>query len=100
MAAERQTERNSANLQCAGPIKTHLAVVSMLPNSLLREPVSRDWPLVCLELLALCPEAEDQQGMAALAALETPEGAASLSVPLCFRAEATERSSRWRPLRP
>ncbi len=60
-------------LQCAGPIETHLAVVSTLPNSLLREPVSRDWPLVRLELLARCPEAEDRQGTAALAALETSQ---------------------------
>ncbi len=61
----------------------------MLSNSLLREPVSRDWPLVCLELLAWCPEAEDRQGTAAL---ETPQGAASLSVPLRFQAEAEKRS--------
>ncbi len=87
-------------LQCAGPIETHLAVVSTLPNSLLREPVSQDWPLVCLELLARCPEAEDRQGTAALAALETPEGVASLSVPLRFQAGETERSARWRPLLP
>ncbi len=56
--------------------RTHrdtLAVVSTLPNSLLREPVSRDWPLVRLELLARCPEAEDRQGTAALAALETSQ---------------------------
>ncbi len=83
-----------------GPIETHLAVVSTLPNSLLREPVSQDWPLVCLELLARCPEAENRQGTAALAALETPEGVASLSVPLRFRAGETERSARWRPPRP
>ncbi len=85
-------------LQCAGPMETHLAVVSTLPNSLLREPVSQDWPLVCLELLARCPEAEDRQGTAALAALKTPEGVASLSVPLLFQAE--KRSARWRPPRP
>ncbi len=36
--------------------ETHLAVVSTLPNSLLREPVSGDWLLVYLELLARCPE--------------------------------------------
>ncbi len=53
---------------------THLAAVSMLPNSLLREPVSQDWPLVYLELLARCPGAEDRQGPAALAALETLKG--------------------------
>ncbi len=72
----------------------------MLPNSLLREPVSQDWPLVYLELLARCPEAEDRQGTAALAALETPKGAANLSAPLRFRVEETERGARWRPLRP
>ncbi len=77
-----------------------MAVVFTLPNSLLQEPVSQDWPLVYLELLARCPEAEDQQGTAALAALETPKGAGSLSAPLRFRAEETERSARWRPLRP
>ncbi len=62
---------HSLVLQCAWPIETHLAVVSMLPNSLLREPVSQDWPLVYLELLARCPDVEDWQGTAALAALET-----------------------------
>ncbi len=31
---------------------------------------------------------------------ETPEGAVSLSAPLRFWAEETERSARWRPLRP
>ncbi len=67
---------------------------------LLREPVSRDWPLVCLELLARCPEVEDRQGMAGLVALKTLKWAASLSVSLCFRAEETERSSGRRPLRP
>ncbi len=72
----------------------------MLPNSLLREPVSRDWPLVYLELLARFPEVEDWQGTAAVAALETLKGEASLSALLRFRAEETERSARWRPLRP
>ncbi len=74
--------------------------VSTLPNSLLRDLVSRDWPLVYLELLAQCPEVEDRQGTAALAALETPKGLASLSAPLRFRAEETERCTSWRPLRP
>ncbi len=67
---------------------------------LLREPVSRDWPLVYLELLAQCPEMEDRQEMAELAALETPEGVASLSVPLRFRAEETKRSAHWKALCP
>ncbi len=69
----------------------------MLPNSLLREPVSRDWPLVYLGLLARCSEVENWQGTAAL---ETPEGVASLSAPLHFQAEETERSARWRLQRP
>ncbi len=60
---------DSLVLQCAWPIETHLAVVSTLPNSLLREPVSQDWSLVYLELLARC----QGQGTAALAALETPK---------------------------
>ncbi len=72
----------------------------MLPNSLLREPVSRDWPLVYLERLARCPGTEDRQGTADLAALETPEGVAILPSPLHFWAEETERSARWRPLCP
>ncbi len=84
----------------AGPFETHLAGAPTLPGDLLRGPVSQDWPLVCLELLAQCPEAEDRQETADLAALETPEGVASLSAPLRFRAEETERSARWRPLRP
>ncbi len=95
-----------------------------LPNSLLREPVSRDWSLVYLERLARCPGAEDRQGTADLAALgtpegvarcpgaedrqgtadlaalETPEGVASLPAPLHFWAEETERNARWRPLCP
>ncbi len=56
-AAERH---DSLLLQWVWPIETHLAVVSMLPNSLLREPVSQDWPLVYLELQARCPEVEDR----------------------------------------
>ncbi len=72
----------------------------MLPNSLLREPVSRDWSLVYLEQLARCPGTEDRQGTADLAAPETPEGVASLPAPLHFWAEETERNARWRPLRP
>ncbi len=71
-----------------------------LTNPLQREPVSRNWPLVCLELLAQCPKVEDQQGMADLAALRTPEGVASLSFPLRFRAEETKRFARRRPLHP
>ncbi len=65
---------DSLVLQCAWSIETHLAVVPTLPNSLLREPVSQDWPLVYLELLVRYPEAGDRQEMADLAALETPEG--------------------------
>ncbi len=79
---------------------TNVAVVSTLPNSLLREPVSQDWPLVYLELLAQCPEAEDRQGTAALAALETPKRLANFSALLRLRAEETERSARWRLLHP
>ncbi len=77
--AERRTEYDSLSLQSAGPNEIHLAVVSTLLNNLVREPVSRDWPLVCLELLARCPEAEDRQETAKLAARETPEGVARLS---------------------
>ncbi len=65
-----------------------------MPGDLLREPVSQDWPLVYLEWLARCPEAAD------LAALTTPKGVASVPAPLHFWAEETERSARWRPLRP
>ncbi len=85
--------RDSLVLQCAWSIETHLAVVSTMPKSLLREPVSQDWPLVYLELLARCPEVEDRQEMATLAALDTPKGAASLSALLRFRAEETDRSA-------
>ncbi len=44
----RIKRRRSAELllRWAGPKETHLAVVTMLPNSLLRESVSRDRPLV------------------------------------------------------
>ncbi len=63
----------------------HLAGATTPPGDLLREPVSRDWPLVYLELLAQCPEAEDRQGMADLAALKTSEEVTSLPVPLRFR---------------
>ncbi len=35
-----------------------------------------------------------------LAAAETPEGVASISAPLRFRAEETVMCARWRPLRP
>ncbi len=96
-------------------------------NGLLREPVSRNWSLVCLELLARCPGAEYQQETAELhcplsgpdltyislpiisciieyvtnktSCSRDPEGVASLSTSLCFRAEETERSACLRPLR-
>ncbi len=55
-------ERHMALFYSVRDPSTHLAAVSMLPNSLLREPVSQDWPLVYLELLARCPEAEDLAG--------------------------------------
>ncbi len=100
MAAERRTEYDSLCLQSAGPNEIHLAVVSMLLNNLLREPVSRDWPLVCLELLDRCPDMEGRQETTDVAAREIPEGVARLSAPLRFRAERTERSTRGRPLHP
>ncbi len=84
----------------AGPNETRLAGTPTPPGDLLREPVSRDWPLVYLERLVWCPEVEDRQETADLAAMETPEGVASLPAPLHFWAEETERSARWRPLRP
>ncbi len=62
--------------------------------------ISRDWPLVYLEWLARCPEAGDRRETADLAALESPEGVASIPAPLHFWVEETERSARWRPLRP
>ncbi len=70
-----------------------------MPENVLRETVSRDWPLVCFELLARCPEVEDRQGMADLAVLNTFLEVASLSGPLRFRAEA-EKETRWRSLCP
>ncbi len=41
-----------------------------------------------------------RQEKAELAALKTPEGVASISAPLRFRAEETEMCARWRSLRP
>ncbi len=79
--------------------ETHLAGAPTPPDDPLREPVSQDLHLVYLELLARCPEAEDWQGTADLAALKTSEEVASLPVPLHFRAE-TERNARGKPLRP
>ncbi len=38
----KPTEYDSLLRSCAGPTETHLAVVSLLLNSLLRESVSRD----------------------------------------------------------
>ncbi len=81
------------------PNETPLGRASTPPGDLLREPVSQNWPLVYLELLAQCPEAVDRQGTADLAALKTSEEAASLPVPLRFRAE-TETSARGKLLRP
>ncbi len=81
MAAERRIEYDSLSLQSAGPNEIHLAVVSTLLNNLLREPVSRDWPLVCLELPDRCPDTEDRQEATDVAAREIPEGVARLSAP-------------------
>ncbi len=61
------------------------------------EKVSRNWPLVCLELLDRCPETEDRMETIKVAAREIPEGVTRLSAPLRFRAERTERSTRGRP---
>ncbi len=83
-----------------GPNETHLVGAPTPPGDLLREPVSRDWPLVYLERLAWCPEAGDRQEMADLATIETPVGVTSLPALLHYWAEETERSARWRPLRP
>ncbi len=79
--------------------ETHLAGAFTPPGDLLRESVSRDWPLVYSELLAWCPEAEDRQGTPVLAALKTSEEVTSLPVPLRFWAE-TERSAHGKPLHP
>ncbi len=84
----------------AGPNETRLAGAPSTPGDLLREPVSRDWPLVYLERLARCPEVGDRQETADLATLKTPEGVASLPALLHLWAEETERSARWRPLHP
>ncbi len=95
-----RTEYDSLSLQFAGPNEIHLAVVSMLLNNLLRRPVSRDWPLVCLELKDRCPDTEDRQETTDVAAWEIPEGVARLSAPLRFRVERTDRCTRVRPLHP
>ncbi len=84
----------------AGPNETRLALALTPPGDLLRELVSRDWPLMYLERLARGPEAGDRQEMADLAALETSEGVASLPTLLLFWSEETERSARWRRLYP
>ncbi len=97
-ANEIWTESWTLSLR-AGPIEIHLAEASTLPENVLREPVSRDWPLVCFELLARCPEAEDRQGMVDLAVLNTFLEVASLSGPLRFWTEA-EKETRWRSLCP
>ncbi len=46
VVAEHRIEYDSLFLPCAGHNETHLAVDSTLLNSLVRESVSRDWPLV------------------------------------------------------
>ncbi len=56
----------------------------MLPENVLYEPVSRDWPLVCFELLAWCPGAEDPQGTADVAFLNT-----------CFTGSETLRTATF-----
>ncbi len=46
----------------ADPNETRLAGAPKLPVGLLREPASRDWPLVYLERLARCPGTEAGRG--------------------------------------
>ncbi len=46
----------------ADPKETRLAGAPKLPVGLLREPASRDWPLVYLERLARCPGTEAGRG--------------------------------------
>ncbi len=90
--------------ESARPKGKNPILVSFAPESEPQElPVtrtSRDWPLVCLELLDRCPDTEDRQETTDVAAREIPEGVARLSAPLRFWAERTERGTRGRPLRP
>ncbi len=53
-----------------------------------------------LEQLVRYPGVAYRQETAKLAVLETPEGVASISVPLRFRAEETKMCACWRSLRP
>ncbi len=94
MSSPRKTRLTETEPAQAGPNETHLAGASTPPGDLLREPVSRDWLLVYLERLAGCPEVDDWQETANLAALETPEGVVRLSALLRFQVEETERSAR------
>ncbi len=96
---ENRTEFCNLSLQCAGPIVRHLAEVSTLPESLLREPVSRDWPLVSLEEPLRCPEADDRQGTTDLTALVPSSEGASFPVPY-RRPAATGKFALGNPLSP
>ncbi len=63
---ENSQQREEAYNACSDRFKGKNAILvcfapkANLMNSLLRESVSRNWPLVCLELLDRCPEAEDR----------------------------------------
>ncbi len=70
--AVHRTECDSLFLQSAGPNEIHLAVVLMLLNNLLREPISWDWSLLCLELLTWCPEVENRQENGRTSCLRDP----------------------------
>ncbi len=96
---ENQTEFCNLFLQCAGPIVRHLAEVSTLSESLQREPVSRDWPLVLLEDPLQCPEMIDQQGTTDLTALAPSSEGTSFPVPYCSRV-AAEKFAHRRSLSP
>ncbi len=69
-------------------------------NSLLREPVLSRLASGVIRAASLVSWNGTPAEKAELAATETPEGVASISAPLRFRAEETEMCARWRPLRP
>ncbi len=77
----------------------HLAEVSMLSESLLRETVSRDWPLVSLEEPLQCPEADDWQGTTNLTALAPSTEGTSFPVPYRHQA-AAGKFTHLSPLNP
>ncbi|XDV39254.1 hypothetical protein PO909_008518 [Leuciscus waleckii] len=79
-----------------GPTEKYVAVVSTLPEILLGEPVSRDWPLDLVEQSLWCPEAANRQGTTELTVLRlSSEDRMGTLTPRCPERRTGREQPNW-----